>query len=97
MLGPMAGDFTQHTSTLQIMKAIINQINEEYPPAALRLLALMEGKSIEDVAEELAEAMEPRELYQRLIDGFNNNDLVLMMDFGFVIGLANARWKNAKR
>ncbi len=97
MLGPMAGDFTQHTSTLKIMKAIINRINEEHPPAALRLLSLMEDKPIEDIAEELAENMEPRELYQRLIDGFNRNDLVLMMNFASVIGMADARWEHAER
>lgn len=92
MLGPLAVDFTQEKKTFKIMKAIIDRINDEHPPAALRLLALMENKSAEEVAEELAVNMDAKELYIRLVGGFNRNDLMLMMDFASVIGLSEARW-----
>jgi hypothetical protein len=92
MLGPIAPEFTKETSTLKIMKAIINRIYDEHPPAALRLLSLMENKPIEEIALELSENMDARELYVRLIEGFNRNDIVLMMDFASVLGLAEARW-----
>jgi hypothetical protein len=92
MLGPLAPEFTQEKSTFKIMKAIIDRINEEHPPAAIRLLALMEGKSAEEVTEELAVNMDAKELYTRLVAGLNNNDLILMMDFASVIGLSDARW-----
>lgn len=92
MLGPLADDFTKESSTLRIMRAIIDRINDEHPPAALRLLALMEHKSAEEVAEELAVNMDAKELYVRLVDGLKRNDLAFMMDFAFVIGLSEARW-----
>lgn len=92
MLGPLAEDFTKESSTLGIMKVIIERINEEHPPAAIRLLALMEGKSAEEVTEELAVNMDARELHVRMVNGFARNDLMFMMDFASVIGLSDARW-----
>ncbi len=94
MLGPLAPEFTQEKTTFKIMKSIIDRINEEHPPAAVRLLALMEGKSAEEVTEELSANMDAKELYNRLVDGFNRNDLVFMMDFASVIGLSDARWSH---
>lgn len=92
MLGPIAPEFTKDTKTLKVMKVIIERINDEHPPAAIRLLALMEGKETIEVAEELSENMDARELYARLVAGFQRNDLVTMMDFASVIGLSEARW-----
>ena len=94
MLGPIAPEFTKETVTLKVMRAIIDRINAEHPPAALRLVALMEGKSVERVTAELAENMSAQELYDRLINGFKENDLIFMMDFASVIGLSTARWSH---
>jgi len=95
MLGPIAPEFTKQTDTLRVMRAIIERINEEHPPAAIRLVALMEGKTSQEVAEELAVNMDGKELYFRLLNGFERNDLVYMMDFASVLGLSEARWERA--
>lgn len=92
MLGPIAPEFTKEKTTLKIMTAIINHIQEVHPPAAVRLLALMEGKTLEQLAEEFSETRDGRELINRLVEGFRRNDLAFMMDFASLIGLSDARF-----
>lgn len=92
MLGPLAPDFTKEETSLDIMISIIDQINAIHPPAALRLLALMENTSVEQIVEEFSEHRDGKEFANRLLAGFRRNDLAFMMDFATVIGLSEARW-----
>jgi len=94
MLGPLAPELTQETKIIDIMKTLIRRINKEYPPAAIRLLALLENKTADEVTAELAKNMDARELHNRLVEGFVRNDLKFIMDFASVLGLSEARWED---
>lgn len=95
ILGPFSHEFTDTEEPIKVMRKILGVIQRESPVSALRLIALMEHKKVEDVAEEM-KFDEGVDLIERLTRGFAVNDLPMMIDAGFYIGISNTRWSNGR-
>lgn len=95
ILGPFSHEFTDTEKPIKVMRKILNVIQRESPVSALRLIALMEHKKVEDVAEEMKFG-DGVDLIERLTRGFGVNDLPMMIDAGFYIGISTARWSDGR-
>lgn len=95
ILGPFSHEFTDTEKPIKIMRKILGVIQRESPVDALRLIALMEHKKVEDVAEEM-KFDDGVDLIERLTRGFGVNDLPLMIDAGFFIGISTTRWSDGR-
>ena len=91
IIGPHAQQFTETTEPLKIMHSMIDEIKADTPIQVMRLLALMEHKSVEDLAEEMQESTGV-DLLERLSAGFRRNDLVNLVNAAFYLGIASERW-----
>jgi hypothetical protein len=95
ILGPFSHEFTDTEKPLKIMRKILGVIQRESPVSALRLIALMEHKKVEAVADEM-KFDDGIDLIERLTRGFAMNDLPLMIDAGFYIGISTTRWSDGR-
>lgn len=91
ILGPHAHLFTDTDKPIKVLKNILNVFKEENPIQALRLIALMENKPVEQIAEELKEAT-AEEFIMHIADGLARNRLVNLIDAAFYLGIADSRW-----
>lgn len=91
IIGPHANEFAQDTKPITIMRNMISAIKSDTPIQVMRLLALMEHKSIEDLAEEMQEST-GADLVERLIAAFLVNDLTNLVNAAFYLGIATKRW-----
>ncbi len=91
IIGPYAHLFTDTDKPVKVLKSMLNAFKEENPVQALRLIALMEHKPVEQVAEELKEAT-AEEFIMHIADGLARNRLVNLIDAAFYLGIASSRW-----
>jgi hypothetical protein len=92
IIGPHAEKFTETLDSIKVMRAMIDALKDESPVHVLRLVALMEHKTLEEFAEEMYEA-DGEELIRRLAEGFNRNDLPSLVETAFHLGIATKRWQ----
>lgn len=91
IIGPHAEQFAETEEPVKVLRAMLKGMRDESPVQPLRLVALMEHKSVEDVAEEMQEATGV-DLIERLVAGFTRNDLVSLVNAAFYLGIAENRW-----
>lgn len=91
IIGPHADEFAESTKPITIMRRMIDAVKSETPIQVMRLLALMEHKSIEDLSEEMQDSS-GADLVERLIAGFMVNDLTNLVNAAFYLGIATKRW-----
>jgi len=91
ILGPHAEQFAATDKPLKIVRAMLAGLVADSPVQPLRLVALLEHKSVEQLADEMQEAT-GADLIERMMGGLNRNDLVSLIDAAFYMGLATKRW-----
>jgi len=60
-----------------------------------RLLALMEGKKFDEVAERIAENPEVSIVFMNLVEAFSVNPIPDLIDAGLAMGLLDRGWNDA--
>jgi len=91
ILGPHAHLYTDTDKPVKVLKKMLNAIQDESPIQALRMIALMEHKPVEQIADELKEAT-AEEFIMHIADGLARNRLVNLIDAAFYLGIASSRW-----
>jgi hypothetical protein len=91
IVAPYAPQFTGARDVVALMRPIMAGIQKDAPLQALRLVALMEHKSVERIAEELADKS-GADLIEKILGGFGRNDLALLVDAAYFLGLSEVRW-----
>jgi hypothetical protein len=74
------------------MRAIMEGIMEDMPTQSLRMLSLMEHKSLDDVAAELT-FVRGNVLIERIMDGFGRNHIRALVDAAYILKMSEARWE----
>ena len=92
ILSPYATEFTETMDSVKVMRVILENILKDMPTQSLRLIALMERLSIEQVAEEMAD-QSGIDLIRRISEGFEKNNLPLLMDAAYTWQMSEARWE----
>lgn len=92
IISPYAPEFTKTEKPIKIMRAIMEGILKDMPAQSLRLLSLMEHKSIDDLAVELNFAR-GSELIVRVSEGFGRNNLQALVDAAYYLRMSEARWE----
>ena len=91
IIGPHAEVYTDTDEPIKVMRRMLDAIREENPIQALRLVALMEHKSVEQIAEELEDA-EAFEFVELMVSGLARNRIINLLDAAFYLGMATSRW-----
>lgn len=91
IIGPHAHLYTDTDKPIKVLKKMLIAIRDDNPIQALRLVALMEHKPVEQIAEELKEA-DVDEFIMYLVDGLARNRMVNLLDAAFYLGIASSRW-----
>jgi len=90
ILAEYAPEFTQEEKDIKIIRSLVESIKDDEPVQALRLLALIDGKPIEQIADEYEG--KPMEFLTDLMDGLVRNQFVQMLDAAFYLGVSKVRW-----
>lgn len=97
ILGPYAGEFTVFDDNIKIMKSMVKSIHEDAPINAGRLVALMEHRSVEEVAHDYENVQATAsDLIVDIAKGFSRNGLRALIDAAFILGLAQSRWDDGR-
>lgn len=91
IIGPHATLYTDTDKPLKILKKMLAAIQDENPIQALRLVALMEHKDVEQIAEELKDA-DGEDFINLMAEGLARNRLINLLDAAFYLGIASSRW-----
>lgn len=91
IIAPFAEQITETDNPAKIIRLLLHGFRDTYPTEALRLVALMEHKAVEDLADEMAEAS-GIDLIERMTDGLRRNDLINLMNAAVYLGIATHRW-----
>lgn len=92
IIGPPAERFTGTEEPVKVLRGMFQGMVEDSPVQPLRLVALMEHKAVEDLADEMQEAT-GADLIERMMAGFARNDLISLVNAAFYLGIATKRWE----
>lgn len=91
IIGPHAHLYTDTDKPIKVLKNLLAAFRDENPTQALRLVALMEHKPVEQIAEEFKDAP-AEEFIMHLAEGLSRNRIVNLIDAAFYMGIASSRW-----
>ena len=94
IIGTHAHLYTDTDKPIKVLKKMLTAIQADNPIQALRLIALMEHKTVEQIAEELKDST-AEEFIMYIADGLARNRLVNLIDAAFYLGIASSRWTYA--
>ena len=95
ILGPHAAQFTKNRKVTKVMKALFNGVWSDAPSQALRMLALMYHKPVEEIAVEYQDKRGV-DLLNAVMEGFVVNNLVELIDAAHYLHLSPARFEHGR-
>ena len=102
IVGPHAALLRNAPDNLVLIKRLWDTVSADSPVHLLRLLALMEHKEVEKIADEYEasrgpEGVDAKGFILRLAEGFGRNPLNLLVNAAFQLGMTETGWSHGRR
>lgn len=92
IITPYAERFTKSEKPREILKALIDGIAADAPVDALRLVALMEHKTVEEIVKEYQD-QHGLEFIATMAEGLSRNNFPVLVDAAWMLGMTAHRWE----
>lgn len=98
IIQPYVSDIRGETDPLELMRVLVNKIQERQPSDSVRLVSLMYGLSPVEVIDKVKNSENRGSIfYKILVEGFMANPLPDLVNAGHMIGLMEEEWIDASR
>lgn len=96
IIAPYVKHIKKETDSLNLIRVLVNQMQERQPTDSVRLVSLMFGITLEEVVNMLKDSKRGG-LLRALVEGFTANPLPDLVNAGNMIGLIEERWTDARQ